>query len=65
MSLQQLDAKVGRDVEITPLAIVGDTGDWRVTEIVADIFPGCLARGGIVRHIEDMARGRWGVSVVA
>ncbi len=65
MGLQELDTEIGRDVEGTQLAIVGDAGDGRVTEIVADIFPGCLARGGIIRHIEDMARGRWGVSVVA
>jgi hypothetical protein len=65
MSLQELDAEVGRDVEVAQLAIVGDTGDWRVTEVIADIFPGGLARGGIIGHNEDMAGSRWGVGVVA
>ena len=65
MSLQEPDAKVVRDVEVIQLAVVDDTGDRGITEIVADIFPGCFTRRGIIGHIEDMARRCWRVSVVA
>ena len=62
---QQRDTKIGSDIQVAARSIIRNTGDWRVSQVIADILPGRLSACGIKCYIKHVTRRRRRIGIVA